>query len=171
MVINGLYQTCRESRLIRFPEKEIKRESRGIRMRNRLQEFMYGRYGNDQLNQFLSIVALILIIVNLFVKVPFLWLGALALLIWTYFRMFSRNTSRRYAENERFLDMTSRFRRGGGGYGRQQSAGERRARREQNKAYRFFLCPHCSQKVRVPRGKGRIEITCPKCRTTFIKRT
>ncbi len=142
-------------------------------MRNRFEDFMYGRYGNDQFNQFLSVIALAVLVVNLFVKIPFLWMGALALLIWTYFRMLSRNTSRRYAENERFLSFISRFRRGGstGGYAGGRSAAERRAEREQRKIYRYFVCPHCSQKVRVPRGKGKIEITCPKCRTSFIKRT
>lgn len=142
-------------------------------MRNRFEDFMYGRYGNDQFNQFLSVIALAVLVVNLFVKIPFLWMGALALLIWTYFRMLSRNTSRRYAENERFLSVISRFRRGrsSGGYAGGRSAAERRAEREQRKIYRYFVCPHCSQKVRVPRGKGKIEITCPKCRTSFIKRT
>ena len=142
-------------------------------MRNRFAGFMYGRYGNDQFNQFLSVIALAVLVVNLFVKIPFLWMGALALLIWTYFRMLSRNTSRRYAENERFSSFISRFRRGGstGGYAGGRSAAERRAEREQRKIYRYFVCPHCSQKVRVPRGKGKIEITCPKCRTSFIKRT
>ncbi len=151
-------------------------------MRNRFQEFMYGRYGNDQLNQCLSIVTLVLIVVNLFTKNRIIWYIALALLIWTYFRMFSRNTGKRSAENDRFLEITSRFRRGGGSggsYSRQSgqrsysrpTAEERRRQREQRKYYRFFLCPHCNQKVRVPKGKGRIEITCPKCRTTFIKKT
>ncbi|MCD7920838.1 MAG: hypothetical protein LUG27_00020 [Clostridiales bacterium] len=158
-------------------------------MRDRFQNFMYGRYGNDQLNQFLSLAALILIIINLFVHVSILWIAALVLLVWSYFRMFSRNTSKRVVENDRFLDFTSRFRRnggyggnaygrggyGGGSYGSgartRQTAQERRAQREQRKYYRFFVCPHCSQKVRVPKGKGRIEITCPKCRTSFIKNT
>ena len=126
-------------------------------MRNRFQDFMFGRYGNDQLNRFLSLVALVLIVVNIFVKFPLLWWGALALLIWMYFRMFSRNTSRRYAENQRFLEVTSRFRRG--------------AQRKADPVYRYFQCPGCRQKVRVPRGKGKIEITCPKCRTSFIKRS
>lgn len=152
-------------------------------MKNRFQDFMSDRYGNDQLNQFLSTVTLVLIIVNLFVKNQILWYIAIVLLVWTYFRMLSRNVGKRSAENDRFLDITSRFRRNGGsggGYGRQSrqrsyssrpTAEERRARREQQKYYRFFSCPHCSQKVRVPKGKGRIEITCPKCRTTFIKKT
>ncbi|MCD8366202.1 MAG: zinc-ribbon domain-containing protein [Clostridiales bacterium] len=147
-------------------------------MRNRFQGFMDGRYGNDQLNQCLSIVTLVLIVVNLFVKNQILWMIALILLIWMYFRMFSRNIGKRDAENDRFLEITSRFRRGGGYRGQsgqhsysRPTAEERRRQREQNKYYRFFLCPHCNQKVRVPKGKGRIEITCPKCRTTFIKKT
>ena len=65
-----------------------------------------------------------------------------------------------------------RFRREGyGGYSGGRSAAERRAQREQRKYYRFFVCPHCSQKVRVPKGKRKIEITCPKCRTSFIRKT
>ncbi|MCC8029243.1 MAG: zinc-ribbon domain-containing protein [Lachnospiraceae bacterium] len=188
-------------------------------MRDRFQNFMDGRYGSDQLNRFLSLAALVLIIINLFVSVSILWIAALVLLVWSYFRMFSRNTSQRAVENDRFLDFTSRFRRNGGygGYGRnggyggqngyggnggcgrnsgyggnggyggnsgyggrgscgyggraRQSAEARRAQREQKKYYRFFMCPRCSQKVRVPKGKGRIEITCPKCRTSFIRKT
>ncbi len=159
-------------------------------MRDRFQNFMYGRYGTDQLNRFLSLLALILLIVNLFVHVSFLWIAALVLLAWTYFRIFSRNTSKRAVENDRFMDFTSRFRRNGGygsgygGYGngsyggydsgsrpRRPTPEERKAQREQRKIYRFYMCPHCGQKVRVPKGKGRIEITCPKCRTAFIKTT
>ena len=152
-------------------------------MRNRFQNFMSGRYGNDQLNNVIFTVALIILVINLFTNIGILLWIAIALLVYGWFRMLSRDTSRRYAENERFLDFTSRFRRGssGGGYSssrsrgssysRQQSAADRRAHREQKKTYKFFQCPHCSQKIRIPKGKGKIEITCPKCRTTFIGRT
>lgn len=142
-------------------------------MRNRFQDFMNGRYGNDQLNQFMSVAALILIVLNIFLKIQILFFAALVLLILLYIRMFSRNYAKRQLENERFLNLTARFRRGGYGHasGRGWDAASRRARSEQRKIYRFFQCPHCAQKVRVPKGRGRIEITCPKCRTAFIKRT
>lgn len=142
-------------------------------MRDRFQQFMYGRYGMDQLNRFLSTAALVILIISLFARFPVLDIIVLVLLAWCYFRMFSRNTSKRYAENEKFLNFTSgftgRFRRGRT-YGHQKNF-DRKAYWEQRKIYRFFTCPHCSQKVRVPRGKGKICITCPKCRTEFIKRS
>lgn len=183
-------------------------------MPNRFQNFMYGRYGNDQLNRAISVVALIIIIVNIIVRFRLLTVIALLLLLIMYLRMFSRNISKRAAENQLYLKLTARLRNGRmeglfnrfGGYGqwngrdpyqrggyqngcgqssyqqdiyqksrttsaRQQSAQRRKMEREQKKIYRFFVCPSCSQKVRVPRGKGRIEITCPKCRTAFIKKS
>ncbi len=127
-------------------------------MQNRFNQFMYGRYGNDQLNRFVSVAALVVIIINLFVRIRLLSVIALLLLLIVYLRMFSRNIEKRAAENRVFLRLTDRFRR-------------RIVFRDQNKNYRFFVCPSCRQKVRVPRGKGKIEITCPRCRHSFIKRT
>ena len=127
-------------------------------MQNRFNQFMYGRYGNDQLNRFVSVAALVVIIINLFVRIRLLSVIALLLLLIVYLRMFSRNIEKRAAENRVFLRLTDRFRR-------------RIVFRNQNKNYRFFVCPSCRQKVRVPRGKGKIEITCPRCRHSFIKRT
>ena len=143
-------------------------------LRERFQQFMYGRYGMDQLNRFLSTAALVLLIITLFLRMPVLDIAALVLLAWCYFRMFSRNTSKRYVENEKFLGFTSRFTgrfQKRGSYGYQKKNFDRKAQWEQRKDYKFFTCPHCSQKVRVPRGKGKICITCPKCRTEFIKRS
>lgn len=131
-------------------------------MRNRFQEFMYGRYGTDQLSRFLSMAALVLLIISLFVHIPIIYIAALAILAWSYFRMFSRNTSKRYVENEKFLSFISRFT----GFFRNG-----KTYREQQKVYKYFTCPQCRQKVRVPRGKGKICITCPKCRTEFIKKS
>ncbi len=164
-----------------------------MRFRDRFQNFMSGRYGNDQLNQFLSIAALVCIVVNIFIRrqTQILWIIAVVLLIWVYFRTFSRNTSQRAIENDRWLAITSRFRRGGrrnydnGGYGaggrgyansgsassRQESAERKRAQRQDKRYYKYYNCPNCNQKVRVPKGKGKIEITCPKCRTSFIRKT
>ena len=129
-------------------------------MRAWLQRFMSGRYGSDAFGNFLCVVSLICLVLGLFVGI-FYYIG-LALLIYTYFRMLSRNVSKRYAENQMFL---------------QKSAGVRArfARVKQRfalrKTYRYFSCPRCKQQIRVPKGRGRISITCPKCGTQFIKKT
>ena len=79
-----------------------------------------------------------------------------------YFRMFSRNLAKRHAENQKFLN----FR-----YERTVGWNRFKKRTAQRKDYRFFKCPSCKQRVRVPRGHGKIEITCPKCRTCFVKKS
>ena len=131
-------------------------------MRERLERFMEGRYGYDQFSRFLSFVSLALLIISMFVKIPILFYLAVIVIVWTYFRTLSRNVSKRYAENERFLQffgkITSRLQ-------------NRRYYQEQRKIYKYFLCPKCRQKVRVPKGKGKICITCPKCRMEFVRRS
>ncbi|MCU6763024.1 Uncharacterised protein [uncultured Roseburia sp.] len=131
-------------------------------MRERFERFMAGRYGMDQLSRFLDIAALILLIVSMFVRFPLIFYLAVILIVWSYFRIFSRNTERRYMENERFLSFTgrifSRFR-------------NRRYYQEQKKIYRYYACPKCRQKVRIPKGKGKVCITCPKCHMEFVRRS
>ncbi len=131
-------------------------------MRDRLERFMAGRYGMDQLSRFIDFVALALLIVSIFVRFPLIFYIATALIVWSYFRMFSRNIGKRSMENERFLAIWDRL------TARGQN---RRYYQEQRKMYRYFQCPGCRQKVRVPRGKGKICITCPKCRMEFIRRS
>ena len=82
--------------------------------------------------------------------------------IYTYFRMLSRNISRRYNENQIYLKYRYKVIAKFNGF---------KARMRDRKTHRVFKCPGCSQKIRVPRGKGRISIKCPKCRIEFIKRT
>ena len=144
-------------------------------MRNRFQQFMYGRYGMDQLNRFLSTVALIILVVS--IRRPIVEIVALALLFWCYYRMFSKNISKRAAENQKYMNFRYRavcfFKKGrtGGSASFAQKQAQRKAHHEQKKIYRFFACPNCAQKVRVPKGKGKICITCPKCHTEFVKRS
>ena len=83
---------------------------------------------------------------------------AVAVLIYSYFRIFSRNIARRQAENQKFLKITAPVR---------SLFGKKSA----DKTHRIFSCPKCGQKMRVPMGKGKIEITCPNCRNKFIKRS
>lgn len=125
------------------------------------QRFMSGRYGSDQLSNFLCIVSLVCLILGMFVS-GFLYYVGLALLIWCYFRMFSRNVSKRYAENMKYLELKGRV---------TAWFTQRKVRFAQRKAYRYFRCPCCHQEIRIPRGHGRVSITCPKCKTQFIKKS
>ena len=124
------------------------------RLKQWLQRFMAGRYGTDKLNTWILGAGLILCIVSIFVRIPMvdlaLTLGAYALMIWAMFRTFSRNTYKRYRENRRFLMMLDRIK---------------------DREHRYFDCPKCRQPVRVPRGKGKIMITCPKCKEKFQRKT
>ncbi|HIT65875.1 MAG TPA: hypothetical protein IAB61_01325 [Candidatus Merdisoma merdipullorum] len=131
-------------------------------MRDKFQRFMQGRYGADELGRFLTILGLILIVINLFVRSSILSYVVLAILIYCYYRMFSRNGSSRYAENQKFLSWRNRVRSGPSSW---------KAELEQRKVYHIYRCPSCRQKIRVPRGKGNIIVTCPKCRTEFKKKS
>lgn len=125
------------------------------------QRFMSSRYGNDQLNVFLVIVSLVFLVLGMLVSGILYYLG-LALLVYCYFRMFSRNISKRYAENQWYLNKRGVV---------ERWLGARKTRFQMRKTYHYYRCPHCGQQLRVPRGRGRISISCPKCGTTFIKKS
>lgn len=127
--------------------------------------FMRGRYGTDNLNRFLLIVALITIIVDLFVAWRWVDVLTVVLLIYIYARMFSRNINARYRENQKFLELTSRFRGGNGGGASSTFSGFG----NRDKSHKIFRCPGCGSKLRVPKGAGTIIISCPHCNTKFNK--
>ena len=126
-------------------------------IRNAIQRFMYGRYGNDQLNLFLMGLYLLLYLVFIFVRIELLYWVGFALLFITLFRMLSRNIPRRQMENARFM----------------RAAGPvlswLRLRRtiHRDKEHVYFKCPSCGQQLRVPRGKGKITVTCRSCGAMF----
>ncbi len=131
-------------------------------MRRRFENFMSGRYGTDDLSKFMLVVCVVLLIINIFTGRTIIYVLALVILVLSYYRILSRNHVQRSSENEKYLDIvhsiTGRFRRNGD-------------RSPQSKEYHIYRCPSCGQKIRVPRGKGRILITCPKCRTEFQKKS
>ncbi len=131
-------------------------------MRDKIQRFMMGRYGVDAFSRFLLILALIGMVVSMIVRMPVLDSIAIAILIYTYFRMLSRNIPKRYAENEGYLKIVNRVKR---------FFNNKKTHVTQFRTHKFFRCPSCHADVRVPRGKGLIRITCPKCRSEFERRT
>ena len=106
------------------------------------------------------VTALVCLVIGLFVGI-FYYIGLL-LLLYAYFRMLSRNVHKRYAENIAFMQKTA---------GVRAKFGQLQQRFALRKTYRYFSCPHCRQQVRVPKGRGKISITCPKCGTQFIKKS
>ena len=135
-------------------------------MKEKLRQFMIGRYGVDDLSRAQIIVSMVLLLVSTFLSAFFrvnilYWLG-LALLIYSYFRILSRNVSKRYEENQRYLNAK---------YRAVVKKNNLKQRWAQRSTYRFFKCPQCKQTVRVPKGRGKICITCPKCKTEFIKKS
>ena len=132
------------------------------RFKDKMARFMYGRYGMDQLSRNLSLICLVLLVVTMFVRNNVIYMIALVGIVYTYFRVFSRNISRRSEENEKYL----RFH-----YKVVGKLNKIKFRITDSKTHRIFRCPSCSQKIRVPRGKGKISIKCPKCRIEFIKKT
>ena len=115
---------------------------------------MMGRYGSDKLGTYTLWGAVILMVISLFIPSAaiklILMVAYYALMGWAIFRIFSRNTYKRYQENRKFLQLLDRIK---------------------DREHRYFDCPKCRQPVRVPRGKGKIAITCPKCRERFIRKS
>ncbi|MCR5755020.1 MAG: zinc-ribbon domain-containing protein [Acetatifactor sp.] len=130
-------------------------------MREKIYRFMQGRYGSDGLNRFLMILSLIFFIVSAF-GLKFFYLIGLATIIWAYFRMMSRNFGKRQAENARYMRYE---------YQVKKKLLQWKNRIQQSKTYHIYKCPSCKQKIRIPRGRGKIEIRCQKCGTTFIKKS
>ena len=119
-----------------------------------IRSFMSGRYGTDRLNMVILFSGLFASILSSLLRrtvfgLP-LWALSYGLMIWAIFRSLSRNTYRRYQENRKFLMLFDQVK---------------------DRQNRYFDCPKCHQTVRVPRGKGKISITCPRCKEKFVKKT
>ncbi len=130
--------------------------------RKKFQQFMVGRYGADSLSRFIMGAILVCITLNLFLRWDILLLVEIAGLIWSYYRMFSKNYSAREKENRIYLRMKLKV---------SDFFNKWKFRIRQSKEYHIYKCPGCGQKIRIPRGKGRVSIHCPKCGTDFIKKS
>ena len=126
----------------------------GQRLFQAFRRFMTGRYGTDKLNNLLLGLGLATCFLNLFMGNTIVgWILTVlsySFMLLALFRCFSRNTYKRYRENRKYLLFVERIR---------------------DREHKFFSCPRCRQTVRVPRGRGKIAITCPKCKEKFTKKT
>ena len=131
-------------------------------IRNWLRNFMLGRYGPDHLGTAMAVLALVLGFIGGIIGFYPLNLLSYVVLVMVIYRMLSRNIERRRAENDRFISLAWPLKK------KVRIWVERLRSRKQ---YRFFKCPACGNILRVPRHKGRVKITCPKCGERFERKT
>lgn len=140
--------------------------NRKMTLKQRMLNFMQGRYGVDQLSGFLIWTAVIIAVITMFVRIPALQIVTWVMIIYAYIRIFSKQINKRYAQNQKFLDAT---------WGIRKFFADIRYRikygKQTEEPYHIYKCRKCGQKIRVPKGKGKIMITCPKCKYQFKKKS
>jgi len=131
-------------------------------MKEKFQRFMIGRYGNDEFGRFLLGLTALLLILSLFIRSSLTELLLCFLIVYMYFRMFSKNIAKRRQENQVYLKYQNQALR---------FMDKQKRIAKERKVNHIYSCPNCKQMIRVPKGKGKIAITCPKCKTEFIKKS
>ena len=134
----------------------------GYQISNIMARLLYGRNGFDNLARTCNGIAILLLVINLFaesVVIYFIWV---ALFAYSCFRVYSRNIPKRYAENQKFMYITE--------VPRKRLELFKLQWRDRSVS-RYYMCRRCHQQIRVPKGKGKIEIRCPKCGERFVKKT
>lgn len=131
-------------------------------MKQKFINFMKGRYGIDILGRDMMFIAMFILILSLFINNSLLRYGALLLYILMYFRMFSKNFTKRYNENRLYTNFKGKL---------TDPFAKMFKKIKDFPKYKYFTCKQCGQKLRVPRGKKKIEVTCPKCHNKFDART
>ena len=128
----------------------------------KMASFMYGRYGNDALTKFLLILALILMVISWIPSLWWVYLLALAVMLWSLFRTFSRRFDKRRRELERYLKIQKPivifFKLS-------------RNKWHDRKTHVYFKCKKCKAVLRVPKGKGSIVVICTRCKDRIEKET
>ncbi len=133
-----------------------------MRWREKMAQFMVGRYGTDQLNRAMLFGSIGFLVLSMFVFHTVFYAIGFALLILCNIRMLSRNFQARYKENQIYTKQVGKIK---------YFFSKVKYKKETSKTHRIFACPQCKQKIRVPKGKGKIMIRCPKCNTEFMKKS
>ena len=127
----------------------------------KLRQFMLGRNGMDGLSLALIGAGFIINIPYVITRFWPLYLLSLAFYGFALFRMLSKNLPARQKENRKFMELVWKLK---------SLWGNLKCEWEERKTYKHFRCPNCRQKIRIPRGRGKVEICCPKCSHRFVKK-
>ena len=125
------------------------------KIRTSLNKLMAGRHGADEFSMALLIAGLLLSIIGSLTRIGIMSLLSLALYIYAIFRMFSRNHEKRYQENQKYISLTH------------GSLRQFFVRLKNIRKYKYFKCPQCHARLRLPRKVGEVTVTCGKCRHAF----
>lgn len=128
------------------------------KLRAGLQRLMTGRHGADEMSLALLIAGLVLSIFGSLTRLGWLSILSLALYIYAIFRMFSRDHQKRYAENQKYLSIV---------HGSSGSVRQFFVRLKNIRKYKYFKCPECHSRLRLPRKVGEVTVTCGKCHHAF----
>ena len=120
----------------------------------------YGAYGTDRFTRFLIVLFLVVFVLTSFTKTKIDQIFPTVIIVYTYFRILSRNIPARYRENELYARFASRA---------LSRFSTLKYSLNDRKANHIYKCPSCGQKIRIPRGKGRIMVRCPRCAGEFLK--
>lgn len=125
-------------------------------------KFMNGRYGVDQFSMVLLVTSILLMIIGRLTGLSLFIFISYIPLIFSIYRMFSKDIAKRRMENYKFSIFISPI------YSKYKKM---QRRFKERKTYKYFKCPNCHTELRLPKGKNRIKITCPKCKEKFEGRT
>lgn len=131
-------------------------------MKERLKKLMQGRYGVDELSRMLVYASFVVMLIGSFTKNPYINLVGFMVIIYAYSRIFSKNHRLCSSQNLKYMQVRDGFLR---------KIANQIQIMKLSKTYRVYSCPGCRQLVRVPKGKGRVEVKCPKCGAKFSKKS
>ncbi len=145
-------------------------------MKNKSQGFMSGRYGMDTLGRVITGAGMLLLVVSIFIPSSTLDILVLAVIFFIYSRMFSKDYEKRAKENQWFLEKLGKFKsffvkNKSNSPSTETQSTKSKTQTAKEDTYRYFKCPSCGQKTRVPKGKGKISIICPTCRHEFMRKS
>lgn len=131
-------------------------------MKDKLNKFFMGRYGNDSLNRFIYILAFISLFLRLILRNEIFYIPALIFIALIYFRTLSRDIQARSNENQKYIQISTNVK---------KKFYQIRNNIFGSKDFKYIKCESCKTSLKIPKRKGKIKVICPKCKAEFIKRT